>query len=259
MKHSENQSILDELISLSSPEKAEILSRFFKTGKGQYGEGDKLLGIPVPMIRSVAVSFADLPLEAIDELVSSPWHEVRMCGLLILVGQMKQTCKKAWTKHHTKAEAEAARKRIFDFYLSHTEHINNWDLVDLTCPAIVGGYLIGKSHDILYRLADSPLLWERRIAMVSTLAFIRLGDLGDTFSLASHFLAQQDNESAPKMHDLMQKAIGWMLREAGKKDERSLLQFLDANAAIMPRTMLRYSIERLTPAVRLRYMKGDIQ
>ncbi len=259
MKHSENQSIQEELMSLRSPEKAAKLSRFFKTGKGQYGEGDKFLGIEGPMMKRIVASFADLPLEAVDELISSPWHEVRMCGLLILVGQMKETCKKAWTKHHTKAEAESARKRIFDFYLSHTEHINNWDLVDLTCPAIVGEYLIGKSHDTLYHLSESPLLWERRIAMVSTLAFIRLGELEDTFSLASHFLAQQENTAAPKMHDLMQKAIGWMLREAGKKDERALLQFLDTNASVMPRTMLRYSIERLTPAIRLRYMKGDIQ
>jgi len=269
--------IISELASLSDEAKAAILSRFFKTGKGGYGEGDRFLGIIVPKIRAVASDHLGAGLSDISVLLSSEYHEVRMCGLLILVGQMKETCKRTWMKDHTKAEAEYARKRIFNFYLANTEHINNWDLVDLTCPAIVGGYLIDKNHDILYHLADSPLLWEKRIAMVSTLAFIRLGELGETFSLASHFLEIQnqdvthttktvkaisgskvhDNAECPVMHDLMQKASGWMLREAGKKDERALLHFLDANAATMPRTMLRYAIERLTPALRLRYMKGD--
>lgn len=223
--------IFDELVALSDEEKREILQRFFKTGKGEYGEGDRFLGITVPNIRSVAVKHKNATAETIDELMRSPFHEMRACGLFILVKQ----------------SAKEVSKEVFDFYLSHTEHINNWDLVDLSAPQIIGTYLKDKPRDILYQLAESHMLWENRIAMVATYAFIKDGDLEDTYRLAVKMMHHP--------HDLMQKATGWMLREAGKRDMERLFVFVDSYRKEMPRTMLRYAIEKFAPETRKQLMR----
>ena len=212
--------IYEALLALYSEEKRLILPRFFKTGKGEYGEGDRFIGVVVPNIRLVAKEFKDASFTAVKELLASPWHEMRLCGLLILVQQSRK---------------EVSRE-VFDFYLSVTDRINNWDLVDLTAPQIVGGYLLDKPRDVLYRLAESPLLWDNRIAIVSTVTFIRRGDLEDTYQLATKMMGHP--------HDLMHKAIGWMLREAGKKDSERLYDYVEAHRLEMPRTMLRYAIEK---------------
>ncbi|MDO4159707.1 MAG: DNA alkylation repair protein [Prevotellaceae bacterium] len=239
-------SVYSELDFLHSEEKRLIFPRFFKAGKGEYGEGDKFIGVTVPNMRLVAKSHEDASLEDIDSLLCSPWHEMRLCGLLILVEQVKRTKTRKWLKEHSEDEAEKKRKEVFDFYLCHTERINNWDLVDLTAPAIVGEYLLDKDRTIIYKLADSSLLWEQRIAIVSTYAFIRANDYDDIYRLSSLLINHK--------HDLIHKALGWMLREAGKRDKAPLLDFLDEHAASMPRTMLRYSIEKFNDVERKYYM-----
>lgn len=218
--------IYEALLALYSEEKRQILPRFFKTGKGEYGEGDRFIGVVVPNIRLVAKEFKDASFTTVKELLASPWHEMRLCGLLILVQQSRK---------------EVSRE-VFDFYLSVTDRINNWDLVDLTAPQIVGGYLLDKPRDVLYRLAESPLLWDNRIAIVSTVTFIRRGDLEDTYQLATKMMGHP--------HDLMHKAIGWMLREAGKKDSERLYDYVEAHRLEMPRTMLRYAIEKFDQPTR---------
>ena len=222
--------IYDALAARSDEEKKIILPRFFKTGKDQYGEGDKFLGVTVPNIRTVANEFKDTDFEIIEELMHSPWHEMRMCALLILVNNSKKE----------------VTKETFDFYLSQTKYINNWDLVDLTAPQIIGKYLINKDRVILYKLAESDLLWDNRIAIVSTLAFIRNNDLDDTYKLSIKMMYHK--------HDLMHKAIGWMLREAGKRDTSRLYNFVKEHKNIMPRTMLRYSIEKFDKETRKELM-----
>ena len=226
--------ITAELQALSQEEKRRILPRFFKTGKGEYGEGDKFLGVTVPNVRVVARKYKAANLNNVRELMESEWHEVRLCALLIMV----ECCKKA---------DDATRKVIFDFYLSLTARINNWDLVDLSCPSIIGEYLLDKPRNILYQLADSPLLWDNRIAIVSTYALIRHNQLDDTFTLAVKMMSHQ--------HDLMHKAIGWMLREAGKRDEQRLYDFVMQYRQQMPRTMLRYAIEKFSSDVRAQMMR----
>ena len=231
-------SILHSLRQYIDAEKAIVLPRFFKTGKGEYGEGDKFLGVIVPNIRLVAKQYSHAPLEVVSRLLDSEWHECRMCALLILVMKYKKV-------------AEQEKQAIFDLYLSRTERINNWDLVDLSAPNIVGEHLYSSTdRTILYRLAESSLLWNRRIAMVSTLCFIRKGDFGDTFALADKLVTSR--------HDLMQKAVGWMLREMGKRDISLLRIFLDKHAATMPRTMLRYAIEKMDSAERCEWMVRKI-
>lgn len=223
-----------ELETYSTPEKRDFLPYFFKTGKGQYGEGDRFLGVVVPDIRKIAKKYKDISYDEITKLLDNEYHECRLCALLMLVERFKKT----------KGDG---RKEIFDFYLSKTYRINNWDLVDLSAKDIVGEYLIDKKRSILYHLAESNLLWDQRISILSTFAFIRRGDLDDIFALSAKLLNHK--------HDLMHKAIGWMLREAGKKDKERLCQFLDAYHKQMPRTMLRYSIEKFTPEERAYYMK----
>lgn len=238
--------IQQRLENLSSPEKREILPRFFKTGRGEYGEGDRFLGVIVPYTRQVAKEYKDVAFEVIAELLQSPWHECRLCALLMLVVRFKKS-------------DENGRKQIFDFYLSQTARINNWDLVDLSAPGIVGEYLKlrpeRKERQVLYQLADSPLLWNQRIAIVSTLTFIRKRDFIDTIALSERFLSAYHAMPKPTMHDLMQKAIGWMLREMGKRDKDLLIQFLEKHAATMPRTMLRYAIEKFSENERRDFMK----
>jgi 3-methyladenine DNA glycosylase AlkD len=223
--------IFNALSVRSDEEKKIVLPRFFKTGKGQYGEGDKFLGVTVPNIRVVAKEFCDVSFDIIKELMHSPWHEMRMCALLILVNNSRKE----------------VTKDTFDFYLSQTKYINNWDLVDLSAPQIVGRFLLDKERDILYRLAESDLLWDNRIAIVSTFTFIRNNDLDDTYKLSLKMMHHK--------HDLMQKSIGWMLREAGKRDTKRLYDFVTEHKSVMPRTMLRYSIEKFDADTRKELMR----
>ena len=212
--------IIRKLRCLSDEEKKTVFPKFFKTGKGEYGEGDKFLGVTVPNIRKVAGRNRDVTYDVIETLLESEWHEVRLCALLILVLKYKKEPDVATT-----------------FYLTHMNGINNWDLVDLSAPYILGDYLVSSDdHEILFRLAESSNIWEQRIAVVSTLMLIRKGYCSDTIALAEKLM----NTS----NDLIQKAIGWMLREVGKREECLLVQFLEKNKLKMPRTMLRYAIEK---------------
>ena len=223
-----------ELETYADPVKREYLPRFFKTGKGEYGEGDKFLGVVVPNTRTVAKQHKDAPFAVMAELLQSQWHECRLCALLMLVERFKKS-------------SEKERKLIYDFYLSQTARINNLDLVDLSAPGIVGEYLKDKSRDDLYRLADGALLWEQRIAVVSTYTLIKNGDFTDILALSERLLHHP--------HDLMRKAVGWMLREMGKRDKDLLVQFLEKHSKVMPRTMLRYAIEKFPEEERKEFMK----
>ena len=226
--------VLTDLRALAAPAKAAFFPRFFKTGKGQYGEGDIFIGVTVPNVRTVAKKHRDLRLTDIEKLLADPIHEVRLCALLILVSQYERG-------------EEKQKKQIVDFYLSHRKHVNNWDLVDASCYKILGDWLVRKDDPSKLKiLAKSTDLWTQRIAMVSTLAFIRAGQSQPTMDIATILLDHQ--------HDLIHKAAGWMLREMGKKDEQSLRRFLDSYAAVMPRTMLRYALEKLDPVRRAVYM-----
>lgn len=226
--------ITEELSALSTDEKRRILPRFFKTGPGQYGEGDRFLGTAVPDTRSVAKAHRDTSLADIGLLLGSPWHEVRLAALLIMVAKAD------------KAD-DNSRRELLDFYLSHTNRINNWDLVDLSVTKIVGEYLADKPRDLLYSLAQSPLLWEARMSIVATLAFIRKGDLDDTYRLCDLLMDHS--------HELIHNACSWMLREAGKRNPARLYDYVNANRARMPRTMLRYAIERFGKTEREALMK----
>ena len=228
------KTITNKLQALSDAEKREIFPKFFKAGKGEYGEGDRFLGVTVPNIRAIAKLHKDISIEEIRELLQSEWHEVRLCALIIMVEKSKK-------------KDEALRKELFNLYLSQTKRINNWDLVDLSCRFIIGEYLLDKSRDILYHLAQSPLLWDNRIAIVSTYAFIRKGQLEDTYALSDLMMQHP--------HDLMHKAIGWMLREAGKRNPERLYDYVMRHRADMPRTMLRYAIEKFSPEERSILMK----
>lgn len=216
---------------------AAALSRFFKTDPGEYGEGDVFIGVRMPAIRSICKTFAKLPLSEVSKVVESPIHEERMAGLIILANRAKKT------------QGEKLGQ-YFDFYLDHLHrgHINNWDLVDATCKVVVGRYLVDKDRSILYALARSDSLWERRVAIVSSSAFIGLGESTDTLALSKQLLSDR--------HDLIHKATGWMLREVGKHcGENTLKTWLDQHATHMPRTMLRYAIERLPKDVRTHYLE----
>jgi 3-methyladenine DNA glycosylase AlkD len=220
-----------ELQSLADPKKARVLQGFFKTGPGQYGEGDIFLGIRVPQSRRVAKKFKDLSLDEIEMLLNSKIHEERLVALLILVH-----------KHASSDKAGIAK-----FYLDHMHSVNNWDLVDLTAPTILGSLLSENSdRSLLYRLARSENIWERRVAIVSTLYFIRKNDLRDTLKIAEILLKDR--------HDLIHKAAGWMLREVGKRKQSALEAFLRKHHKTMPRTMLRYAIERLSDRKRQHYL-----
>ena len=226
--------ILKQLARHRNPEQASGLRRFFKTGPGEYGEGDEFLGLKVPQIRAVLAGTGGVSLPVAAELLASPVHEARFFAVAALV------------RAYARGDAEA-RARIFDFYLSQTARINNWDLVDASAPGVVGRHLPpGGGRRVLGRLSGSKLLWERRIAMVSTLEHIRQGNLGNAFWLAERFLKDRE--------DLMHKAAGWMLREAGKRDDAALRMFLSRHAARMPRTMLRYAIEKFSPAERRKWL-----
>lgn len=221
----------EALVQLANPKKAVDYQRFFKTGPGEYGEGDRFLGISVPVTRRVARLFETLPLSELTRNLKSPWHEERLCALVIL------------TKRFAKADDPQA---IVEFYLAHTKYINNWDLVDVSCARILGAYYYPKGGRHLKELARSESLWEQRMAIVATGWFIREGSFALTLAISRMFL----NHS----HDLIHKATGWMLREVGKKNINALKAFLDVNAARMPRTMLRYAIEKLPETQRRTYL-----
>jgi 3-methyladenine DNA glycosylase AlkD len=234
-RESNAKSVQHQLRSFASFEQAAILSRFFKTGPGQYGEGDRFIGVKVPVTRKVAKEFKSLPLDEVDCLLHSEIHEERLLALVILVGQFEKG-------------DEAIQKQIYNLYLANTDHINNWDLVDLSAPQIVGGYLQNKSHKPLDRFAKSKSLWERRISILATFYFIREGDFADTIRVAEMLLKDKE--------DLIHKAVGWMLREVGKRDVAVLERFLDEHCRVMPRTMLRYAVERFSEGKRRKYMNG---
>ena len=217
-----------ELAAAADPERARNSAWFFKTAEGQYGHGDRFVGITVPVQRRIAHRYVHLPLGDVEKLLASPIHEHRFVALEILVAQYEQ-----------------GDTAVFAFYLKHTKFVNNWDLVDTSAPYIVGKHLQTRPRKILYRLAKSKDLWERRIAIVSTQTLIRAGEIEDTFAIAKILL--------PDEHDLIHKAVGWMLREAGKQSAPALVKFLKENYAQMPRTALRYAIERF-PAERRKQM-----
>lgn len=214
-----------EIAANASPRRALDLMWFFKTAPGEYGEGDEFLGLTVPTLRGIAKGYYDLPFAELDALLDSPIHEHRFSALLVLVRRAKKQ-----------------PQETVDFYLAALARgrVNNWDLVDLSAGPILGGYLLERPRDVLFELAASESLWERRVAMVATQEFIRAGEAETTFAIAELLL--EDRE------DLIQKAVGWMLREVGKRVDRTpLLEFLERNAARMPRTMLSYAIEHLSP------------
>jgi len=224
-----------DLWSKANPEKALLLQRFFKTGKGEYAEGDIFLGISMPENRKVVSKYwKQLSFGDIQKLLNSSLHEERMFALLVLV------------KKYEKEEEN--RGKIFKLYIQNTKRINNWDLVDVTTPRVVGDYLLNRPRGILYRFVKSKNLWERRIAILATFTFIREGDFKDSIRIAELLLSDE--------HDLIHKAVGWMLREVGKRDHIVLGSFLKKNVKKMPRTMLRYAIEKFPEAKRLRYLNN---
>ena len=214
---------------LANPKKAVILQRFFKTGPGEYGEGDKFLGLTVPQCRALAQKYQKLSFVDVSKLLQSLFHEERLIALLILV-------------HNFQTGDNNARQKIYNFYLKNTNYINNWDLVDLSADKIVGAYLLNKNSTILFKLARSKNLWERRIAIISTWQFIKNDKFDLTIKLSRPLLKDE--------HDLMHKAVGWMLREVGKRDKKTLINFLHRYHTQMPRTALRYAIERFSETER---------
>jgi 3-methyladenine DNA glycosylase AlkD len=232
------EKVKSELRQVADSKKAIFYPRFFKAGPGEYAEGDKFLGVTVPQQRLIAKKYSDLPLKDIEKLIKSPWHEERLTGLFILVGTFKKGSKEL-------------QKEVYNFYLAHTDNINNWDLVDSSAEFIVGAYLDNRPEKLvtLTKLAKSRQLWERRIAMLSAFHDIKKGNPDDALMIAEMLV----NDS----HDLIQKAVGWMLRELGKRCGRELLvDFLNRHYKTMPRTALRYAIEHFDAATRQKFLKG---
>jgi 3-methyladenine DNA glycosylase AlkD len=226
---------IEQLQTYASPESAEGYLRYFKTGAGEYGEGDVFVGVRMGQVFELAKEFIEMPPNEIEKLLESPIHEVR-AGACSIMGK---------SAAHKKTSA-TRKKELYDLYLRRHDRINNWDLVDLAGQYVVGGYLIDKPRDILYRLAQSENIWERRTAIFSTAYFIRKGDLDDTFKIAEMLLNDK--------HDLIHKATGWMLRAAGSSDRQRLVDFLDQYAATMPRVMLRNALEHFDKEQRTYYL-----
>lgn len=230
------QDLKKDIRKNASKERARASARFFKTGKGEYGEGDRFLGLTMGEVRKLSKQYRNLDFSHVVKLLESSWHEERMIGLLILVLRYEE------------AKSVPEKRTVFDFYIAHREAVNSWDLVDATTPNIVGDFLSQqKNRDILYRFARSKNLWERRMAILATYRFVRSGDFHDTVSLATLLLRDT--------HDLIHKATGWMLREIGKRDELTLIRFLEQYATEMPRTMLRYALEKFSPERRQYFLK----
>ena len=237
---SEMNPLLLQMLSKADPSQVDGLSRFFKTGPGQYGEGDKFLGIKVPVTRSVVKEcWKKADFKDLEECISSEYHELRLAALLALVEMFS----------HSRKDP-VFQKQCIDFYLAHTAGINNWDLVDLSCYPLLGEWLLDKDRALLYDLArNGKTIWEQRIGIVSTMTLIRHGQLQDTFNIADILMHHP--------HDLIHKAVGWLLREAGKRDKTALESWLGPRFREMPRTMLRYAIERFPEEERLRYLKTN--
>ena len=233
--------LLSQMLSHADPSQVPGLSRFFKTGPGQYGEGDRFLGIKVPVTRAVVKDcWREVGFPELETCVASEYHEVRLAALLALVEIFR----------HARKDP-VMQRRCVDFYLAHTAYINNWDLVDLSCYPLLGEWLLDKDRTLLYDLARSgKTLWEQRIGIVSTMTLIRHGQLEDTFAIADILLQHP--------HDLIHKAVGWLLREAGKRDKAALVAYLAPRYRTMPRTMLRYAIEKFPEAERKSYLNGDV-
>ena len=229
------ESIKQRMQAMADPARARQSHRFFKTGRGEYAEGDVFLGIKVPELRKLAKTHTTVGMDAIEDLLQSTFHEHRQLALFLLAEQFTRS-------------SPAKQKEIVDFYLDHTQQVNNWDLVDASAHVILGAFLQNRDKSILYRLASSTSLWERRIAIVSTWHFIRNGQINDTFKIATLLMADKQ--------DLIHKSVGWMLREAGKRNEMALLTFLREHYQRMPRTMLRYAIEKLPETQRQAFLKG---
>ena len=238
--NTKDNKLYDAILSKQDPTQVAGLSRFFKTGKGQYGEGDLFLGIKVPVTRQVVKEcWKETSFDDLEACIRSEYHEMRLAALLTLVEIFK----------HAKKDI-AMQQECIGFYLAHTQYINNWDLVDLSCYELLGNWLLDKDRTLLYDLArDGKTIWEQRIGIVSTMTFIRHGELDDTYAIAEIFLAKPN-----PLHDLLQKAVGWLLREAGKRDEQRLKDWLSSRYQTMPRTMLRYAIEKLNVEERRVFM-----
>ena len=229
--------LIKEFQNLENPEQAKICQKFFKTGKGEYGEGDVFFGLTSQQVRDAAKKFSNLSLPKIRELLKSKVHEERMCALRILDGKYKKA-------------SDKEKENIFNFYLQNIKGINNWDLVDLSAPNIVGDFLFKRDKNILYKMARSENLWERRIAIVSTYSFIRRGEFGNALAISELLLDDK--------HDLIHKAVGWMLREVGKRDELKLEYFLRSCYKKIPRTTLRYAIERFDEEKRKKWLRKEM-
>lgn len=226
----------DALRALGNARKAQFLATYFKTGKGQYGEGDAFLGVTVPQVRQQVRHFRQMSLPGCAELLQSPYNELRLLALLVMVHQFEKG-------------DEATQKAVYDCFMEHRDRVNNWNLVDSSAPFISGPYLLHRSRKILYTLAKSPLLWDRRIAVLSTFAMIRAGEFADTLKLCETLMGDRE--------DLMHKACGWMLREMGSRDIRVLQAFVREHQLAMPRTMLRYAIEKFPPEQRKAVLAGS--
>lgn len=228
------EAVRRDLRVLANPERAKLSGRYFKTGPGQYGEGDQFLGLTTPQVGTVIKKYRDLDILEVLRLLDSFVHEDRTTAISIMVYQFEKG-------------DEAKRKQIFDYYLANTKFVNNWDLVDISAPKIVSGYLLGRERKILYKLAKSESLWERRIAIMGTFGFIRQGEFEDTLAISLLLLSDK--------HDLIHKAVGWMLREVGNRDRQKEEEFLKAHIKQMPRTMVRYAIEKFPEELRLKYLR----
>jgi len=231
------EDIRAKLRKIGDKERAKVSQSFFKTGPGEYGEGDVFLGIKVPELRKLAREYEDITVKQVKALLKSSIHEERLLALLILI------------RKYVKGD-EAARKRIYELYLENTQFINNWDLVDVTAEHIVGAFLKGKDRRPLYRLSRSKNLWERRISIIASFHFIKHNEFSDTLKISKILLVDRE--------DLIHKAVGWMLREVGKRHKPTEERFLKDHYRKMPRTMLRYAIERFPESERQRYLKGEI-
>lgn len=229
------EKLKEELIATGNERKAQELMRFFKTSKGSYGEGDIFIGVTVPVNRAITKKFLHLTPTELVELLHCEIHEVRLSALICMVEQYK-----------SKKTTDLRRQEIVDIYIKNTRYINNWDLVDLSVYNIIGEHLLHRDRELLYHWAESTLLWEQRMAIVATMCFVRHGEYDDTIAIARKLCYHP--------HDLIQKAVGWLLREVGKRDEKRLTDFLDTHHTTLPRTLLRYAIERLSPMQRKHYM-----
>ena len=232
-----HKEVIEELKSRQSAHYKQSYSSFFKSDEGSYGEHDEFLGVQTSIVRKIAKKYVVLSFREMNYLLQSKWHEVRFCGLCILMEKYRKAYRE---------KDEEGMRTIFLYYVDHLDYVNNWDLVDISAPHISGGYLLTKDRSILYEWAHSDSLWKQRIAMLSTFAFIKNNDFVDTLRLAEIYLNHP--------HNLIHKATGWMLREVGKKDESVLTEFLNRFASVMPRTMLRYSLEKYPLRIRKYFM-----